>query len=113
MPGEVLLPRNNRRFKGRKYNQPRAIMPHASDRTTMLNLGRLSAFRYDIKEIMRRYEIEEGAARSVMASVIAKSSRISIVSAMDYVREQEKSGAYPREALEEICDLLDRFSKLR
>jgi hypothetical protein len=103
----------NRRYKGRRYSEPRVPNPHEHDRTVMLNLGRITSFRYDIREIMRHYEIEESAASSVVASVIAKGSRISINSAVDYVREQEKAGIYPREASDEICNLLDRFSKLR
>ncbi len=103
----------HRRFKGRRYNEPRMPKPHESDRTTMLNLSRISVFRYDMKEIMRHYKLEESEASSLMASVIAKGSRISIASARDYVIEQEKAGAYPREAADEIIDLLDRFSKLR
>lgn len=79
----------------------------------MLNLSRIIVFRYDIREIMRHYKIEESAASSLMATVIAKGSRISIASAREYVIEQEKTGAYPREVTDEICDLLDRFSKLR
>jgi hypothetical protein len=81
--------------------------------TTMLNLSRLSAFRYDLREIMSHYEINESSASSVVASVIAKSSRVSIESAIAYVREQEKTGLYPVESLREICNLLDRYTKLR
>jgi len=79
----------------------------------MLNLGRLSAFKYDIREIMSHYEIDESTASTIMASVIAKSSRVSIRAAIDFVREQEKTGSYPKETSEEICNLLDRFSRLR
>jgi len=107
------LTRRSGGYKGRRSREPRLHPIHENDRTTMLNLSRLSAFRYDIKEIMSHYEIEESAATAVMASVIAKSSRISIDSAREYVLEQEKTGAYPKEALNEICNLLDRFSKLR
>lgn len=79
----------------------------------MLNLGRLTAFKYDIREIMSHYEINEATASSVVASVIAKSSRVSIDSAIEYVREQEKTGMYPIESLHEISNLLDRYAKLR
>ena len=79
----------------------------------MLNLSRLSAFKYDLREIMSHYEINESSASSVVASVIAKSSRVSIDSAISYVREQEKNGLYPIESLREICNLLDRYSKIR
>ncbi|OGS41519.1 MAG: hypothetical protein A3K67_00955 [Euryarchaeota archaeon RBG_16_62_10] len=79
----------------------------------MLNLGRITPFRFSIKEIMTHYEISEDVASSVMATVIAKGSRVSINAARNYVRDQEKAGAYPRAVSDEICDLLDKFSKLR
>jgi len=79
----------------------------------MLSQGRMSSFRYDIKEIISHYKINEAEAYSVMASVIAKGSRISIEAAREYVLDQEKTGLYPREALDEICNLLVRYSKLR
>lgn len=87
--------------------------PRESEKTVMLNLSRLSAFKYDLREIMSHYEINESSASSVVASVIAKSSRVSIESAIAYVQEQEKSGLYPIESLREICNLLDRYTKLR
>jgi uncharacterized protein YneF (UPF0154 family) len=108
-----ILARRSGGYRGRRNNEPRVHSPRENEKTVMLNLSRLSAFRYDMREIMSHYEINEEAARSVVASVIAKSSRVSINSAMDYVREQEKTGLYPKESLREICDLLDKFSKLR
>ena len=111
--GEVLLPGSRRGFRGRRYNAPRMPSPNESVRTVMLNLSRLSAFRYDIKEIMKRYAVEETAASSFMASGIAKGSRISVDSAVAFVRDQEKAGIYPKEASNEIVALLDRFSRFR
>ncbi len=101
------------RYRGRRFNDRRVHSPRESERTVMLNLGRITSLRYDMKEVMSHYKVEETTASAVMASIIAKGSRISIDSALDFVREQEKTGMYPREALEEICDLLDRYSKLR
>lgn len=100
-------------YKRRKNFEYRAFRPRETERTPMLNLHRVSIFRFDLKEIMSHYEVEESMARSVMASVIAKGTRVSIDSAKDFVREQVSAGAYPEEASEEICDLLDRWSKLR
>lgn len=100
-------------YRGRRNREPRMHSLRESEKTAMLNLSKISAFRYDIKEIMSHYKIEESAATSVMASVIAKGSRISIDSAREYVLEQEKTGICPKEAVREICDLLDRFSTLR
>lgn len=107
------MAQRHRRFKRRRFDDRRTRSPRESERTVMLNLGRITPLRFDMKEIMSHYKVEETAASAVMASVIAKGSRISIASARDFVREQEKTGMYPREALEELCDLLDRYSKLR
>jgi len=108
-----ILARRSGGYRGRRNNEPRTHSPRETERTVMLNVSRLSAFKYDMKEIMSHYEISEDSAKSVMASVIAKSSRVSIDSAIAYVREQEKTGLYPIESLRELCDLLDKFSKLR
>ncbi len=79
----------------------------------MLNLHKLIPFRFDIREIMANYKVDEAIASSVIASVIAKASRISIKTAKEYVCEQEKAGRYPSQVTGEICDLLDRYSKYR
>ncbi len=108
-----ILGRRSGGYKGRRPNEPRVHSPRESEMTVMLNIGRLSAFRYDLREIMDHYKINEAAASSMVASVIAKSSRVSIDSAISYVREQEKNDLYPKESLREICNLLDRYTKLR
>ncbi len=79
----------------------------------MLNLNRVTTFRYDIREIMSHHEVDEAVASTLIASVIAKASRISIVSAISYVREQEKAEAIKTEVSAEICDLLDRWARYR
>ena len=79
----------------------------------MLNLRGKSSFRYGIREIMTHYKIDETVSRSIIASVTAKGSRISTDSAIDFVREQEKAGMYPKEASDEICNLLRRYTRER
>jgi len=101
------------RYKGRRSNEPRYHPPSESDRTPMLNVRAATSFRFGLREIMSNYKVEEGVASSVIASVIAKGSRISINSARDYVLEQEKTGLYPREVTDEILDLLDRYTRHR
>jgi len=101
------------RYKGRRFNDRRVHPPRETERTVMLNLGRITSLRFDMKEVMSHYKVEETAASAVMASVIAKGSRISINSARDFLHEQQNTGMYPKEALAEIADLLDRYSKLR
>jgi len=79
----------------------------------MLNLYRITPFKYDMKEIMSAYRVDEAVASSVIASVVAKASRISITSARDYVRVQQKEGLYSKDVSDEICDLLSRYTKYR
>ncbi len=79
----------------------------------MLNLHKVIPFRFDIREIMTHYKVEETQASSIVASVIAKASRISIQTAKEYVRDQETAGSIPKEVTGEICELLDRYSKYR
>lgn len=100
-------------FKRRTRNDFRKRPPASFERTPMLNLNRVTTFRFDIREIMSHYDVDEAIASTVIASVIAKSSRISIASARDYVLEQEKAGMYSKKVSDEICDLLDRWSKYR
>lgn len=100
-------------YKGKRRREPRRRLPQETERTVMLNLGRLNAIKYDLKEIMREYDVDEATASTLIASVIAKGSRISIGEARDYVREQEKAGVISKDVSDEICGVLSQFSKLR
>ncbi len=103
----------NTGYKRRRSDELREFRPRESQKTAMLNLHRVSSFRYDLKEIMSHYEVSEAVATSVIASVIAKGFRVSIESARAFVRDQGRLGAYPVEVSDEICSLLDRWSRLR
>lgn len=100
-------------YRGRRRSEPRRYSPRENERTTMLNVGRLNSVKYGLREIMAHYEVDEAVARTIIASVIAKASRISIVSARDYVRDQEKAGTVSHDVSNEICMVLDQHSKLR
>lgn len=103
----------NSGYKRRRYDEVRAVRPLENQKTSMLNLHRMSSFRYDLREIMSHYEVSESVSTSVIASIIAKGSRVSIESARSFVREQEKMGAYSSDVSEEICNLLDRWARYR
>ncbi len=85
----------------------------STERTAMLDLHRHTTFTYDLKEILTHYKISETVTPSIIASVTAKGSRISIDAAVQFVRDQEKAGVLPKPAADEICGLLDRWSRLR
>lgn len=107
------MARRSGKFKKRGRKDFRKRPPTSCERTPMLNLNRVTTFRYDIREIMSHYDIDEAVASTVIASVIAKASRISIVSAISYVREQEKAEIVNKDVSAEICDLLDRWARYR
>lgn len=104
-------------YRGRRKaswnNGPKFHPESEADRTAMLSLRGIRSFRYSIREIMSHYEVNEAVTGTVVASVIAKGSRMSIQTAADYVREQEKAGALPRQVSEEICNLLSRYTTHR
>ncbi len=82
-------------------------------RMAMLNIGRLGGFKYDLREIVRRSQIDESFAPSFIASIVAKASRISIQDAKTYVKETKDVGKYSDAVSNEICGLLDYYSKYR
>ena len=79
----------------------------------MLNVSRIGIFRYDIREIMSRSEIDPALASAIIANVIAKASRISISEAKAYVNEVQQQAGFKPEVGQGICTLLDRFSTYR
>lgn len=107
------MPVNRNRFKGTKRNEPRRHGPRETERTLMLSLNKMTVFRYNLREIVSNYKIDEAIASSLIASIMAKASRISIDSAKKYIWEQEKNGTCPKEVSEEIYDVLERFSTYR
>lgn len=101
------------KYRGKRRDEPRRYNPREREFTRMLNLHKLTPFRFDIREIMTHYKVDPTIASSVVASVIAKGSRISIKAAKEYVGEHEDAGAVPHDAAEEIYELLDRYSTSR
>lgn len=81
--------------------------------TAMLNISRLGGFKYDIREIFSECHLDEEIRQSFLANIIAKASRVSILEAKQYIRQKESEGMLSNEVSEDMCDLLDRYSKFR
>ncbi len=79
----------------------------------MLNMSRLGGFKYDLREIIRNAKVDESFATSFIASLVTKASRISIQDAKTYVKEAKESGRYSETVSDEICGLLDYYSRYR
>lgn len=82
-------------------------------RVAMLNLHRLGSFKYDLREILNAAPMDKTAIPTIVANIIAKASRVSVKETKEYVREIEKLGTIDRIAADDVCSLLDRYSKWR
>jgi len=97
----------------RRNFQRRPNPGNTSNRVRMLDMGRMLSFMYAAEDIMVPHGGKEGTYNSILASVAAKASRISIDDAQAYIKEKIKEGRLPAEAEEPLCRLLDRFSRWR
>jgi hypothetical protein len=80
-------------------------------RVPMLNMRRLGEFKYDVREVMNANEMDPAFMQTFMASIIAKASRLTIVEAKEYVREQNAAGVISKEIADNLLYLLDRYTK--
>ncbi len=99
--------------RGGADRRPKRINPGERSRRPMLNLGRIAYFKYDLNEIMDRSDIDDGLLGSFKASIIAKSSKISIQDAKDYIAQIEREAKITPETSNRICNLLDRYTRYR
>lgn len=99
--------RNDKRDKRRRPNQG------GRTRRPLLNLGRLDYFKYDLNEIISSANIDENLVGSFKASIIAKSSKISIQAAKDYIMEVQGREGITKETSDRICRLLERYTMYR
>jgi hypothetical protein len=79
----------------------------------MLNLHRLGSFKYDLREILNAAPMDKTVIPSIVANIIAKASRVSVKETKEYVREIETLGTIDWVAADDVCTLLDRYSKWR
>jgi len=96
----------------RRSDDRRKVRPQ-TPRVAMLNIHRLGSFKYDLREILNAAPIDKTVIPTVVANIIAKSSRVSVKETKEYVREIEKAGTIDKIAADDICSLLDRYSKWR
>jgi len=73
----------------------------------------MGSFKYDLREILNAAPMDKTAIPTVVAHIIAKASRVSVKETKEYVREIEKLGTIDKIAADDVCTLLDRYSKWR
>jgi hypothetical protein len=101
----------NKKFQSRRDK----FKPTSNDttRVPMLNLRRINEFKFDIREALDSKELDPALKQTLIASVIAKASRQSIVEAKQYVREAHANGMFNKDVSDNICYLLDRYTKFQ
>jgi hypothetical protein len=115
LPGVIDLRKSNRgkitgiRRKNNRGPKPKNRQPKAP----MLNMRRVNDFRYDVRQIVAKSQMDESVGPSFIAQVIAKASRVGIKDAKVYVREFEERGECSKIVSDNICNLLDRYTKYR
>ncbi|MBO4798266.1 MAG: hypothetical protein J5494_05800 [Candidatus Methanomethylophilaceae archaeon] len=98
---------------GRKSSGGKPRTKESTKKQAMLNTRRINPFKYDMNEILGNSSMDPSKASSFLASVIAKSSRVSTKDAKDFVKTFLDSGDLTKEEYDKIIRLLDRYSKFR
>ena len=96
----------------RSYNQ----RPNRGDthrRESMLDMARMTQFMYYAEQIITETGKLDGTWNTIIASIVAKASRISINAAQDFIHEKVVAGLLPAEAEKPLMQLLERYSRMR
>ena len=79
----------------------------------MLRMRDKELFLWDLNEIMERSDMDEEKINTFKANMTAKARQRSIKEAKEYVREVEERGDFSKETEDQLCKLLDRYSRMR
>ncbi|MBM4250059.1 MAG: hypothetical protein FJ149_11690 [Euryarchaeota archaeon] len=97
----------------RRTYQHRPNRGDTSKRVRMLDMGRMNSFMFAAEDIFKQLPVQDPGFPSILASIAAKASRMSIEDAQKYIKEKVVEGRLPKEAEEPLCRLLDRYSRWR
>ena len=75
----------------------------------MLNMGQEKLFRFQMRDLFARHEVDPKVSDPLQSMIIAKGSRASIDEAKDFVDEKVKAGVISGDVADDIFNLLDRF----
>lgn len=75
----------------------------------MLNMGQEKLFRFSLRDVFARHEVDPKVADPLGSMIIAKGSRASIDEAKDFIDEKVKTGVIKGEVADDLFSLLDRF----
>jgi hypothetical protein len=103
----------NRRSGSKRRNFEEKFVQKDYVRVPMLNLNRLGGFKYDIREVFFESKMDPTYSSALLANIIAKASRVSTQEAKSYIRAEQEKGLFQIEVADDMCALLDRYSKWR
>jgi hypothetical protein len=99
--------------RGANSNRSRPKTKESTKRQSMLNTHRIAPFKYDMNEVLSSSAMDPAKASSFLASIIAKSSRVSTRDAKDFAKTFVDSGDLTKEEYDRIGKLMDKYSKYR
>jgi hypothetical protein len=79
----------------------------------MLDIRKLTYFRYDAKELFNSSELDPKVWEPVLASLVTKSSRQGIMEAKEYLMKLEEEEVLPEDMVRSLNRLLDKYKKWR
>lgn len=79
----------------------------------MLDMGRVNSFMYNAEQIILATGEKNAVWNTILASIVAKASRISTDAAIEFVEQKVASGELPVAAGEPLCGLLRSYSRMR
>jgi len=100
--------RNQKRFSPRSHNNN-----NEKQLVKMLDIKRLTHFRYDVKKILNSTEVDQKIWDPILASIVTKASRLSIKKANEYIKELEKEELLDKETTKALLWLLDKYKRWR
>ena len=82
-------------------------------REALLDMARMNQFMYYAEQIITETGTKDGTWNTILASVVAKASRISIRAAQEFIHEKVLAGLLPEKAERPLMQLLERYSRMR
>lgn len=101
------------RGRRRRTHPPRPNRGDTGRRESMLDMGRVNSFMYNAEQIILATGEKNGTWNTILASIMAKASRIGTEEALEFVSQKAASGELPKAAEEPLRQLLRSHSRMR
>jgi len=98
---------------GRRTYSQRTNRGDTHRRESLLDMARMNQFMYYAEQIILENGTKDGTWNTILASLVAKASRISIGAAQEFIHEKVLAGLLPEKAERPLMQLLERYSRMR